>query len=203
MVSVAADGAASGRRFEVLAEAGRLFSERGYHATTMRDIAKACNVQPASLYAHFPSKESLLVELVHRYFDVVTTAMRSVADDAATGALQLARLMEALVGAGMANRTEFMVVANDWNHVLQTPALSGLLSRRDEVLDLLRGALERAIDDRSLRADLEVEAVLWVLTSLVAGMVDERFEHRLVDDASPPVRTMLSVVFDGLAPNRA
>ncbi|MCC6989522.1 MAG: TetR/AcrR family transcriptional regulator [Acidobacteria bacterium] len=199
MVSMAADGAASGRRFEVLAEAGRLFSERGYHATTMRDIAKACNVQPASLYGHFPSKESLLVELVHRYFDAATAAMRSAVDHTATGAAQLAMLMEALIGAGMANRTEFMVVANDWNHVLQTPALSDLLLRRDEVLDLLRGALERGIDDRSLRADLEVEAVLWILTSLVAGMVDERFEHRLVDDTSPPVRTMLSVVFDGLA----
>lgn len=36
------------------------FAERGYHATTTRDIASAAGMSPAALYVHFPSKTALL-----------------------------------------------------------------------------------------------------------------------------------------------
>jgi AcrR family transcriptional regulator len=45
----------------VLDAAARLFRERGYASTSMRDIATASGMLPGSLYYHFPSKEALLV----------------------------------------------------------------------------------------------------------------------------------------------
>ena len=42
----------------------RLFGEKGYNATTMRDIAQAVGILPGSLYAHIDSKETLLIEIV-------------------------------------------------------------------------------------------------------------------------------------------
>jgi AcrR family transcriptional regulator len=41
-----------------------LFAEHGFHGTSIRDIAAGTAVQSASLYAHFPSKEAILAELV-------------------------------------------------------------------------------------------------------------------------------------------
>lgn len=49
------------RRQHVLDAAARLFCTRGFHATSVRDIAAAVGVVPASLYAHFPSKDDLLL----------------------------------------------------------------------------------------------------------------------------------------------
>src|ERR1700758_1806643 len=43
-----------------------LFGEKGYNATTMRDIAKAVGILPGSLYAHIDSKETLLIEIVEK-----------------------------------------------------------------------------------------------------------------------------------------
>ena len=40
------------------------FAERGYHGVSVRDLASAAGVKAASVYAHFPSKEALLAELV-------------------------------------------------------------------------------------------------------------------------------------------
>lgn len=50
-------------RQSILDTALRLIAERGYGGTSVRDIAAACGLQPATLYAHFPSKEHVLLEL--------------------------------------------------------------------------------------------------------------------------------------------
>ncbi|WP_175559247.1 TetR/AcrR family transcriptional regulator [Sediminibacillus albus] len=41
-----------------------LFAEKGYHLTSVQEIAKACGVSKGAFYKHFESKESLLIELV-------------------------------------------------------------------------------------------------------------------------------------------
>jgi TetR/AcrR family transcriptional regulator, cholesterol catabolism regulator len=52
----------STRRSELTREAARLFAEKGYHGTSIGDLAKALGVQKASLYAHIESKQDLLYE---------------------------------------------------------------------------------------------------------------------------------------------
>ena len=44
--------------------ARRLFAERGYNAVSMRDIAQAIGKQPGGIYNHFPSKQTILVDLM-------------------------------------------------------------------------------------------------------------------------------------------
>src|SRR5579859_8165976 len=48
------------RRVQLLDAAARLFREQGFHATSMRDIAKAVGMLSGSIYYHFESKEELL-----------------------------------------------------------------------------------------------------------------------------------------------
>ena len=52
----------STRREELVATATRLFAERGYHGTSMADLAEALGVQKGSLYSHIASKEDLLYD---------------------------------------------------------------------------------------------------------------------------------------------
>ncbi len=66
-------------REKVLAAAARIFSERGYAGTTMREIAKETGLQAGSLYYHYSSKE-LLIEAVldmgiHGVSDTVHSAI--------------------------------------------------------------------------------------------------------------------------------
>jgi AcrR family transcriptional regulator len=59
-------------RADVVAAAGRLFAERGYHGTSMRDLGRELGLLGSSLYAHVASKQDLLVEVVEegaRLFD--------------------------------------------------------------------------------------------------------------------------------------
>jgi AcrR family transcriptional regulator len=52
------------RRQQIAAAAAELFGTRGYENVGMSDIAAAVQVRPSALYRHFPSKESLLGEIV-------------------------------------------------------------------------------------------------------------------------------------------
>jgi len=53
-----------GTRGRILLAGLELFAGRGYHATSIRDIAAAAGLTSASLYTHFASKEAILTELV-------------------------------------------------------------------------------------------------------------------------------------------
>ncbi|MGN6782884.1 MAG: TetR/AcrR family transcriptional regulator, partial [Marmoricola sp.] len=55
---------ARSRREELLGIAGRLFAERGFGNTTVRDIADAAGILSGSLYHHFDSKETIAHELL-------------------------------------------------------------------------------------------------------------------------------------------
>ena len=52
----------SERRAELTRQAARLFAEKGYHWTSIGEIAEALSVQKGSLYAHISSKQDLLYE---------------------------------------------------------------------------------------------------------------------------------------------
>ena len=69
------------RKDEMLSAAERMFSERGYQATSVRDIAEALDIKPGSLYAHIETKEDLLWEILEtaadRFFDAITPIVES------------------------------------------------------------------------------------------------------------------------------
>src|SRR5918992_5250937 len=50
------------RREELSRQAARLFAAKGYHGTSIGDLAEAMGVQKGSLYAHIEGKEDLLYE---------------------------------------------------------------------------------------------------------------------------------------------
>src|SRR5678815_3587856 len=72
----------SARRDEVTRTAARLFAERGYHGTSLADLAEALGIQKASLYHHIASKEDLLWEVARAGAHAFHAALDGVAEDA-------------------------------------------------------------------------------------------------------------------------
>ncbi|MEJ5224526.1 MAG: TetR/AcrR family transcriptional regulator [Anaerolineales bacterium] len=81
-------------RDDILESAAQVFRQKGFHGASMADIAEAVQLQKASLYHHFSSKQEILVELLDRALDMVSTQMQSVmardipADEKLTLAMQ-------------------------------------------------------------------------------------------------------------------
>ena len=60
-------------RQQILDSALKLFSHRGYGATSVRDIAEEAGVSKGNVYHHFPDKETIFRELLDRYFQAMST----------------------------------------------------------------------------------------------------------------------------------
>lgn len=66
-----------------------LFKARGYHGASVRELAEALGIEPASLYHHFPSKQAILVDLFDRTMDVMQDRLHQAIAGGATPAAQL------------------------------------------------------------------------------------------------------------------
>jgi TetR/AcrR family transcriptional regulator, cholesterol catabolism regulator len=71
----------SSRRSELTRQAARLFAEKGYHGTSIGDLAEAMGVQKGSLYAHIESKAELLWEVARDGAAAFHLALDGVAED--------------------------------------------------------------------------------------------------------------------------
>ena len=61
-----ADGRDGDRRALILAAAERAFLQKGFHATSMQDVAAEAGMSPGNLYRYFPSKEAIVAGLCAR-----------------------------------------------------------------------------------------------------------------------------------------
>lgn len=65
-------------RDEILSAAAGIISAKGYEATSMQDIANAVNLQKASLYHHFSSKQEILLALLDNALHLLTDRLEGV-----------------------------------------------------------------------------------------------------------------------------
>jgi len=151
------------RREELVDVATRLFAERGYHGTSMADLAAAMGVQKGSLYSLTDSKQELLVTIARDGAAAFHGALDRVPEDGAP----LERIRVALRGhlATVAAQVDSATVfTREWRF-LEEPEGAAFRSERrryeERWHDLLREAAERG----ALRADLDVDAAVLLVLS--------------------------------------
>jgi AcrR family transcriptional regulator len=81
------------RYHEILERAARLIFQRGYDATSMQEIAEACELTKAGLYHHIKTKEALLLAIMHYGMDVFDEQVLAKVSDIAD---PVARLRECM-----------------------------------------------------------------------------------------------------------
>jgi AcrR family transcriptional regulator len=67
-------------RQDILEAAAQIFSQKGFHATSMSEIAAAVNLQKASLYHHISSKQEILVSILDNALEIITDEVGNIVD---------------------------------------------------------------------------------------------------------------------------
>jgi TetR/AcrR family transcriptional regulator, cholesterol catabolism regulator len=181
----------SARRRELTREAAKLFAQKGYHGTSIGDIAEAMGVQKGSLYAHIASKEDLLYETMREGAAAFHAALDAVPED--TPAVEKIRL--ALRGhlRVVAEQLDVATVfVQEWRY-LEGERRDEIVAERRRYEERIRDLFREGRELSELRADLdETAAVLlllsaanWAYTWLQHGRdtdeIADRFFALLVD----------------------
>ena len=179
------------RRTELTREAARLFAERGYHGTSIGDLAKAMGVQKGSLYAHIDSKQDLLYEAMREGAEAFHAALDEIPDDLrVTERIRLALRAHLRVVAEQLDIATVFV--REWRYLEGERAAEFLAERRryeERFRALFRegrelGELRTDLDDQAA-ALLVLSAANWAYTWLPAGVdtdaLADRFFAILVD----------------------
>jgi AcrR family transcriptional regulator len=82
----------------LLAVAGRMFAERGYHAVSLGEIGEAAGIAGPSIYKHFPSKIDLLLAILSRGNQALWFALHQSLAEASGPQDALGRLLSSYVG---------------------------------------------------------------------------------------------------------
>lgn len=171
------------RRRAIEDVASDLFRERGYSATSVRDIARALDIQGASLYAHVTSKADVLWAIVDRAATRFETATAAATDRAASSspgdrAAELAALVRAHVEVIAADPGDAMVFVHEWR-ALDPTRRAAILLRRDAYEGRFRDMIQRGIGDGTFRLTDPSIAGAFVLTALNGIAAWYRPEGRL------------------------
>lgn len=128
------------RKGQIHAAAQNLFRERGFAATSMRDLAKAVGIEPASLYSHITSKESILREICFHMADEFFEQLEQV-DGQADPAEQLKRAIIGHISVIRKNYDASAVFLHEWRF-LEEPNLSRFKALRREYEESFRQIME-------------------------------------------------------------
>ncbi|SFQ09284.1 DNA-binding transcriptional regulator, AcrR family [Amycolatopsis arida] len=193
-----AGGTASGRRAELLALAARLFAERGYVSTTVRDIADAAGILSGSLYHHFDSKESMADEILRGFLDEL---FGTYAEIVAAG-LGPRRTLEAVVTASFRSihdhPAEVAIYQNEAKHLAQFDRFDYLERRNAEFRRLWNTILTDGVRDGVFRADLDVELVYRFIRDTVWVAV-RWYNPGGTLSADDVAKQYLAILLDGIA----
>ena len=153
------------RRDEVLSVAERLFAERGFQATSVRDIAHVMDIQAGSLYAHIESKDDLLWDIVTRAADGFFEAVEPIVSADLVPMEKLRRLIAAHVQVITHNLDAASVYSTEWRH-LAADRKHEFAQRRNTYEKLVRGLVRDCIREGTFADIDEKFATLLILSSI-------------------------------------
>jgi TetR/AcrR family transcriptional regulator, cholesterol catabolism regulator len=189
--------AGSGRRADMVRLAGELFAQKGYRATTVREIADAAGILSGSLYHHFDSKESIGDEILSGFLDEVLADYRAAVASGDGPREVLEQIVRTSSHTLVRHRAALAMLQNDWSYFSTQPRFAYLRKDLREIERIWTGQLERGKDLGMFRADLDVKLTYRLLREILWIPVHWRQPGGFSTDQV--VDAFLGLLFEGIA----
>lgn len=161
------------KRTAMMQTAVRVFAEKGYHATTVRDIVQAAGVAIGTFYFYFPDKETLIVYLYEETAEFLIQALRQAVTGRAQLPQQLAAGIQAYINIALYEPAVVHVLLV--GGVGAVPALAAKRSEfREQLVQIWQRPLDQALDAGHIAPQNTRRSA-----EALAGAIDEVILHLL------------------------
>jgi len=164
------DGSAEESRqstFERLLDAAAtLFAQKGYAATSTREIAGILGIRKASLYYHIENKEDLLYAICKSSLDQIRRDVAAALEKVQDPLERIRTLVRAHIKSLVRDQIAHSVAVGEM-HALSGARLKEVIALRDAYEDLVRSVLQDARKAGALRDDIGVKYLCLILLGLL------------------------------------
>ncbi|HEX6191961.1 MAG TPA: TetR/AcrR family transcriptional regulator [Chitinophagaceae bacterium] len=179
----------------ILRKAAAMFREKGFAATSMRDLAESVGIEAASLYNHIRSKNEILEAICFDVANRFNTNMELIEASQQKSIARLDELLRFHIRQMVENYEEVYVSDREWKH-LEEPYLSNFQNQRRNYRKKLASIIEDGIQKNEIRRIDAPTAVLIILHA-VSG-IESWHRSKVKISAQELEDNMMMIMIDGL-----
>ncbi len=190
------------RREEILDAAAQVFSEKGFHRATLKDIADKVGMLPAGLYHYIGSKDEALLEVCRSRGETFIREMRSLLSAPSpvggpVGSPVADRLVAAIVRHMVNNRRELVYSFAFRRHDLPTQLAPELAAMSHEYQTLWEQLIRQGIAAGEFHPGVDPGRTAMALLAMCNGAIDW-YESRSEPEIEEAARGFADLALDGL-----
>lgn len=176
-------------------KASAMFREKGFPATSMRDLADVVGLEAASLYNHIKSKSEILQEIIFRIANDCNVHLESLEDNGMSNTKKIESLIRFHVQMMLNRFDDYCVMINEWIHLTE-PYLTNFTTQRRNYVQKMESIIQEGVTNKEMKPVSPYVAMLTILSS-VRGL---EFWHRSNKKISPQVMedNMVNYLINGL-----
>jgi AcrR family transcriptional regulator len=184
------------RKDVIIAKAAKLFREKGFSATSMRDLAEHVGVEAASLYNHISSKAEILQEICFKTANNFMSHIEEVdATPNKTAIEKIQAILRFHIKQMVDNYEEVYVSDREWKH-LTDPYLSNMQSQRRAYRQRIGLIIEEGIRKGEIKP-IDAPTAVLIMLHAVSGIESwhrskKKIPGELLED------NMVQILVDGL-----
>lgn len=182
----------------ILQKAATLFRQRGFAASSMRDLAETVGIEAASLYNHIRSKNEILEAICFEVANSFNLHMDKVESANSSAIQKLEQVLRFHVHQMVENFEQVYVSDREWKH-LEEPYLSNFHTQRRNYRKRFAALIEEGITKKEIRPIDASTAVLLMLHAI--GGVESWHRSKRKISAKELEENILTILIGGLRKN--
>ena len=151
----------------ILDKAGTLFWQKGYHSTSMRDIAEACHCKAANIYNYFAGKEDILFEVIRDITERAVASIRHLDEDEVTNPVeQMRSLIKSHFAMLVRMRRSSVLISDTGLKDLSAEHRKVVIQLRDVYDGIMRKVIRRGLESGHF-AVRDEKVVAYLISSVI------------------------------------
>jgi len=156
------------RKDVIISKAARLFREKGYSATSMRDLAEHVGVEAASLYNHIKSKAEILQEICFKTANQFMNHITELELSDQKSITKVESILRFHINQMVNHYEEVYVMDREWKH-LTDPYLSNMQSQRRSYRQRIAAIIEEGIRKGEIK-NIDAPTAVLIMLHAVSGI---------------------------------
>lgn len=185
----------SSRKDIIVSKAASLFREKGYKATSMRELADAVGVEAASLYNHIHSKTEILHVICFNVANRFMSHMESIELENISAIVKVEKLLRFHINEMLHQYEEVYVSDREWKH-LTDPYLSNFQNQRRTYRKRFAAIIEKGITAGEIKS-IDAPTAVLIMLHAVSGI--ESWHRSTAKISGKELEeNMVTIMVDGL-----